>query len=178
MPSTSPLAPDATDDAITFEPTLASPIDADECEWLADDTRTLRRYHGFMLGLSLAVIVAALVLRVRDDQRVEFVFAPGQPWPELCLTKLRLGIDCPGCGLTRCFIHALHGDVARAAAVNPAALALVLLTVVQVPYRVWCLRHPDAIAWTTRDLVLILALPPVLLYGQWAFKMLWRFSAD
>lgn len=156
------------------DPAAAPLVLGDEdLEWL-DDSRTLRRYHGCMLGLSLAVIAAALLLQVREDQRVEFQFAPGRPLPELCMTKLRLGIDCPGCGLTRCFVHALHGDFSRAAAVNPAALLLVLLTVAQVPYRLWSLRHPDGIAWSTRDLVLILALPPVVLYGQWAFKMLWR----
>jgi hypothetical protein len=157
---------------------VSSSAGDDVFDWIAEDSHALRTYHWLMLGLSLAVIVAALLLRVRDDQRVEFVFTPGQPWPELCWTKLRLGIDCPGCGLTRCFVHALHGDLSRAAAVNPAALLLVLLTVVQVPYRLWSLRHPDGIVWSTRDLVLILALPPVLLYGQWAFKMLWRVAAE
>ena len=34
--------------------------------------------------------------------------------PSLCLIKAVTGHECPGCGMTRALMHALHGDLSMA----------------------------------------------------------------
>lgn len=53
--------------------------------------------------------------------------------PESCTLHTRLGIDCPGCGLTRCFIHLAHGDVWTACQLNPVGLGLFAFVAWQLP---------------------------------------------
>lgn len=38
--------------------------------------------------------------------------------PALCLFRLTLGVECPGCGMTRAISAVLHGELARAFAFN------------------------------------------------------------
>lgn len=53
--------------------------------------------------------------------------------PVLCPFRLLTGLPCPGCGLTRAWVFALHGELRQALAANPfvlvtlpAAVALVV----------------------------------------------------
>jgi hypothetical protein len=67
----------------------------------------------------------------------ELVVVPllDQPLPGVCTFKRVAGIGCPGCGLTRCFISAAHGDLAAAWAYNPAGIFLFAATAFQLPFR-------------------------------------------
>jgi hypothetical protein len=49
--------------------------------------------------------------------------------------KRSTGVDCPGCGLSRCFICLAHGRVADAVRHNPWGLVLFVAVVAQLPYR-------------------------------------------
>lgn len=100
---------------------------------------TGRDYHWTMLAISLGVIVLACVLQVRGDQRVQFHWLAGWTLPELCQSKALLGWDCPGCGLTRSFIHLAHGDLAASLQVHRLGWLLALFVLVQIPYRLWAL---------------------------------------
>jgi hypothetical protein len=53
--------------------------------------------------------------------------------PETCTLHTRLGMDCPGCGLTRCFIHLAHGRFALAWGVNPVGILLFIYVGLQIP---------------------------------------------
>lgn len=53
--------------------------------------------------------------------------------PESCTLHTRLGMDCPGCGLTRCFIHLAHGEVSTACQLNPVGLGLFAFVAWQLP---------------------------------------------
>ncbi|MEZ6056852.1 MAG: DUF2752 domain-containing protein [Planctomycetaceae bacterium] len=103
---------------------------------------TLRTLHWTMLGLATLVLVMAASLRVRNDQRVEFFFAPGHPLPEACSAKRTLGLDCPGCGLTRSFVYLMQGDLAASRKVHTFGWLMFLVVLVQYPYRYWALRDP------------------------------------
>jgi hypothetical protein len=56
-----------------------------------------------LLSVAVAVIVLlAIPLSLVDNG------------PSLCLIKAVSGHECPGCGMTRALMHALHGDFTRA----------------------------------------------------------------
>lgn len=114
--------------------------------------------HRAILAVSLGVVAAAFLLRVRPDQRVELLFLPGWPLPETCQSRALLGWECPGCGLTRSFVHLAHGEWPTSLRVHRLGWLLALAVVLQVPYRLIALRSatglplgeraPWAICWT------------------------------
>jgi hypothetical protein len=130
------------------------------------------RYHWVMLGLSVAVIVLACLLSVRGDQRVEFGGLHGWPIPELCQSKAMFGIDCPGCGLTRSFIHLAHGDVTASFQRHRLGWLVALFVVLQIPYRVWAIRSGlsaplgNKLPWAGMWIVVL------LLMANWVVKLI------
>jgi len=66
------------------------------------------------------------------------VFAPGvsAAIPEMCLTKLYSGMDCPGCGMTRAFIRISSGHFAKAWQLNRASFVVYLFIAIQIPWHV------------------------------------------
>ena len=96
--------------------------------------------HWVLLGLSLAVLAAALVLDTRGSRQV--ILPPaGVSLPESCMFHRTTGFDCPGCGLTRCFIAIVHGRWEQAWHFNPAGYAIFALVAFQVPYQLFQLRR-------------------------------------
>ena len=74
------------------------------------------------------------------------VLEPVALWP--CAFHAITGLHCPGCGLTR-MLHALvHGDVARAWAMNP--LAMVALPLLGLMLAQWWLAKPLLPPWLDR----------------------------
>ena len=125
---------------------------------------SLARPHWFILVGSLVVFALALALSVRGEEQV-IVPVAGRPLPGLCGSRMLLGVQCPGCGLTRCFINLAHsisntvlagGDalqgelagatkraagardnLARAWHFNPGGLLLFAAMLAQIPFRSW-----------------------------------------
>lgn len=85
----------------------------------------------WMLGGLFCVTLAA-VMHVGENRGVYF---PGSsaPIPELCTLYSRFGIDCPGCGLTRTFIHMAHGQLGSAWQTNPVGMLVFLFACLQIP---------------------------------------------
>ncbi|QEG40053.1 DUF2752 domain-containing protein [Roseimaritima ulvae] len=89
----------------------------------------------WLVGLT-AVVAAAAMLRFEAPRTVLL------PWsdvalPESCGAQRMLGIDCPGCGLTRSFILTAHGRLGDAFQMHPAGtLAFIVLTLI-IPLRLW-----------------------------------------
>lgn len=134
-------------------------------------------YHGVMLGMALAIIVLAAVLRVRGEEHV-VVPLLGQPLPAVCSLKRISGLDCPGCGLTRSLISLAHGDFAQAWHFNPAGMAVAVVVVIQLPYRLWQLarwkRGLPEFRWRglTNGVILSLA---IALFTQWLARIIASF---
>ncbi len=136
----------------------------------ASDRRT--RDAG-MLWIAVAVLVLSFTLRIRADQRVELPGLSDLPAPEMCGSRLWLGIECPGCGLTRGFIRLASGDWSGAIALNRVAPLLAFAVLAQIPYRLAMLfgwpparrfaesTWPSAFGW-----VLIVAL-----FGNWLLNL-------
>ncbi|WLD14847.1 DUF2752 domain-containing protein [Planctellipticum variicoloris] len=87
------------------------------------------------LWLSMLVILAALVLEVRADQKVALAVFPDSPLPESCTARSLLGIDCLLCGMTRSQIHLAHGRWQEAFTTHRLGWLAALLIAGQIPYR-------------------------------------------
>lgn len=130
--------------------------------------------HRVFFWMSFVVVFLAVVLTVRGEEEV-VVPLLDWPLPGTCTYKTALGIDCPGCGLTRCFISMAHGDLGRAWHFNPAGIFFFLLVASQIPFRgtqLWRLRRgrPEINLGYFRYALLVLALVGLLV--QWAVRML------
>jgi hypothetical protein len=131
--------------------------------------------HAIFLAMALAVIVASFTLGVGNSQKVEL---PGMGWslPSVCQFKNLTGVDCPGCGLSRGFIHLAHGDFVGAWQFNPAAALVFLFVAVQVPYRslqLWRIyRGAPELNWRRVGNVAI-GVIAVALVSQWLVKVAW-----
>jgi Protein of unknown function (DUF2752) len=70
----------------------------------------LRARHRDVLVVSLTAVVMAFVLVEVPGGRVAVRGLTGYPLPPSCFTRTAFGLKCPGCGLTRSFIHLAEGD--------------------------------------------------------------------
>ena len=87
-----------------------------------------------VLVAAVVVLAGASVFGTSSDGRVS------DPWfgirvPNLCALKRTTGYDCPGCGLTRCFIAMGHGQWGRAFQYHPVGTAMFVVVAAQIPYR-------------------------------------------
>jgi hypothetical protein len=83
-------------------------------------TRTV----AFMSGATLLASLA--VLRAAGAVTPAVILLAGRELRWACPFKLWLGVDCPGCGMTRSVVLALGGRWGEAAAYNPGGPLLVL----------------------------------------------------
>jgi hypothetical protein len=126
---------------------------------------------------ALVVIVLAVALEVRPDQRVAFRFWPALALPESCPSRTYLHLECAGCGLTRSFIYLAHGDLAASWSVHRLGWLVALAVVLQIPYRALALKTGSD-APLGRSLPQILGwLLLVLLLVNWLMKLIAGMAA-
>jgi hypothetical protein len=157
-----------SDDSAVIDAQLVRPSTA-EAAGLAS---ARRRNEWSTFWFAVAILAASFLLECGSDGRIRI------PWvevalPGVCWSKRCLGLDCPGCGMTRCFVSLAHGDVAAAAKYHPFGIVLFVLVAVQIPYRLLKLRrlaqgrdpwdHPllDAVLWVVAAGLL----------GQWILRL-------
>lgn len=58
--------------------------------------------------------------------------------PSLCVYRRVLGIECPGCGMTRAFSHFAHGHITQGLAYNK--LAAVAFPLAAGIWAIWAVR--------------------------------------
>jgi hypothetical protein len=95
---------------------------------------TAWQLHLVFLCISSVVVLLAATMSIEGSQ-VCLPGLRGAAVPELCYFRRTLGIDCPGCGLTRSFIALAHGNLARAWHYNPAGILLFPFLAFQIPYQ-------------------------------------------
>jgi hypothetical protein len=129
--------------------------------------------HVVWFFIAVLVVLASVVLTVNQSE----VGIPGLSavLPGLCTFKRTTGLDCPGCGLTRCFISLGHGQIGAAFGFNPVGILLYVFVIIQIPFR---LTQIVRIRWGRRELkwhdfgtwaVMAIAF---LLIGQWVIRSL------
>lgn len=125
---------------------------------------------------SALIIVLSFVLQTPGRERENEVYLPffNSPLPETCATKRFLGIECPGCGMTRSFISISAGDFARAWLFNPTGFLIYGLVAFQIPYRayqIWRLRQGKG-TYHFPYMQAVIATIAVVVMLQWAARLL------
>ena len=153
---------------------------------LATDDRSAERVQGgpetlpqwVFFGISLSVVVAAILLQVRGEEQV-LLPGIGVPLPGTCTFKQYVGAYCPGCGLTRCFVSMGHVQLERAWHFNPVGIAFFAVVAFQIPFRatqLWRLNRGGAeirLGWWGYSTMLLILAALIL---QWMIRMIIRFA--
>jgi hypothetical protein len=84
--------------------------------------------------LSTIVVTIAALMEVRGQTSVAVPLL-GYTLPELCYWRRMFDMDCPGCGLTRCFVSLAHFDLPAAWRYNPTGILMFSVVAWQIPYR-------------------------------------------
>lgn len=130
--------------------------------------------HWILLSLSAAVLVLAVALQVRGEEQV-VIPVIDIPVPGTCSFKAYVGVDCPGCGLTRCFVSVAHGQLGRAWHYNPVGIFFFAVVATQLPFRtlqIWRLRQGLSevrLGWWSYWLLFGVA---IALLVQWVLRMI------
>ncbi|MGH7199928.1 MAG: DUF2752 domain-containing protein [Planctomycetaceae bacterium] len=102
--------------------------------------------HRFLFGLSIVAVALSLAMVVRSDGRVALRGLERYPLPETCGSRQWLGVECPGCGLTRSMIYLAQGRFVDSLRLHRLGWLMALAIVLQIPYRgyaLWSRRpHP------------------------------------
>jgi hypothetical protein len=104
-----------------------------------------RRHHQTVLALALAVVGLSLILSTVDDRRIAFAGLTRFPLPDICQSRIWLRLDCPGCGLTRSFVHFFHGRWSESLRTHRLGWLLAVCTALQIPYRLVALQTPNGL---------------------------------
>lgn len=136
-----------------------------------------RQFHVVWLCLAAGVVLLSTLMQIRNSQQVTVPFTQ-IPLPELCSFRRMTGMDCAGCGMTRCFISLGHGDVLGAWNYNPAGILLYGIVLFQIPFRGWQLWrirrglpevHLSSYGYSG------MVLFAVLMVAQWGIKVVTHF---
>ena len=125
------------------------------------------RRHRAVLALSLAVLMLAFALVEVPGGRVAVRGLIGYPLPPSCASRSLLGIRCPGCGLTRSFIHLAEGDWRASWRCHRLGGLLAAVVIFQIPYRLLAMRRPGRALIAARWQVVLGAALVALLIANW-----------
>ena len=101
------------------------------CPQWSSNSPPQRLSYWLWLAGSFAVLLLSWIMSIGDGRQVVL---PGVGvLPEICTLHTRFGVDCPGCGLTRSFIHLAHGNLRAAWTLNPIGLLLFVFVASQIP---------------------------------------------
>jgi hypothetical protein len=109
--------------------------------------------HASMSARDLRIVGAAMLGVAAVRPLLPFEFVP--PCPLRTIT----GIPCPLCGMTRGVTALVHGDIARAAVLNPGSFLVVGLAVLLL------------VQWRMRRVVVPIWLIVTLLVALWTWQL-------
>ena len=140
-------------------------------------TEALVRRHREMLWIASIVVVLALLFQVRADDKVIVTGMDGLPLPPSCASQSLFGVKCPGCGLTRSFVHLAHGNWTDSLASHRLGWLLATMLLLQFPYRIVALRQAGHSPLGTRFPQIIGYLLIAALIGNWLLEMIHEVGA-
>jgi preprotein translocase subunit SecG len=110
----------------------------------SSDALLKKRYltpHLIVLFICLAILIGALMLSP-SDTREGHLSIGSLTLPETCTFKKLTGLPCPGCGLTRSMVAAVHGDVKQSLHHHRIGLLTLLYVLLQFVYRIGAIAAP------------------------------------
>lgn len=129
-------------------------------------------HHLFHAAFFSAVLMIAAFSSVHFGRVTLF----GYTIPSLCMFHNITGFDCPGCGITRSFIYALHGQWYNSYLMHIWGIPLAAIVAFQVPYHLWRATgggipkfHPTFTRWLRKFVIISILLP-------WAIKTVWTLA--
>jgi hypothetical protein len=128
--------------------------------------------HRCLLGAALVVVILSFALEVQPGERVALSGLPNFPLPHACYSRTLFGVKCPGCGLTRSFVHLAHGDWQASWQVHQLGWLLAVIVLFQVPYRIALLVGSERWAFSPRFLAWFSTGVIGLLLANWVWQVL------
>jgi Protein of unknown function (DUF2752) len=125
-----------------------------------------------MLGIACLVFAASFLLEVEQGTEVALAGMPQLVMPPLCMAREWFGVRCPGCGLTRSFIHLAHGRFESSWQAHRLGWLLAVALLVQIPYRIHVLCKPHRQLVSTKFSVRFRLCLIGLLIGNWLVEIL------
>ncbi len=98
--------------------------------------------HLAVFVICLGILAGAFILRPPSDE-VSSIQLFGIPLPGLCVFRSVTGIPCPGCGLARSMVTAVHGGVIRSLEYHRLGFIILAYVFVQFIYRGSVLVFPN-----------------------------------
>jgi hypothetical protein len=98
--------------------------------------------HLVVFCICLAILAGTLILTPPTDD-VPSIQLFHIPLPGICAFRSVTGIPCPGCGLARSMVSALHGGVAKSLEYHRLGIIVLAYVIVQFIYRGSVLVSPD-----------------------------------
>jgi hypothetical protein len=98
--------------------------------------------HLAVFVICSGILAGALILSPASDE-VPSIQLWGTPLPGLCVFRCVTGIPCPGCGLARSVVAAIHGGVGNSLEYHRLGLVILLYVFLQFIYRGAVLVFPN-----------------------------------
>ena len=135
---------------------------------------SVRSRHREMLAIATLAIIGSFVLGVgAEGERVHLRALSSYPLPKTCLSREFFGVRCPGCGLTRSFIHLAHGEWYQSIQKHRLGWMMFLATVVQLPYRALALWGKNGNVVPVRYAKAFGNVLIALLLANWVIEFFW-----
>lgn len=142
-------------------------LDADDTPGPPAPVALRVRRHREMLAVSLIVLVLAFAMVELPGGRVAVRGLTAYPLPPSCATRSLMGVRCPGCGLTRSFIHLAEGDWRASWQSHRLGWLMAASVLFQLPYRLLALRRRGTSPIPARWLAVLSGVLIALLIINW-----------
>jgi len=86
----------------------------------------------------------------------------------ICVFKATYGIPCPGCGMTRAYIHFFYGDIKGAFNYHPLFLMTIVLVII------WIFKDTGIISKIYKNKLFWISIA-IVFFGVWAVRMFKMF---
>lgn len=153
----------------TTPPDRREPTAWDAPQWPVDHGlgRPAAGRHREVLAMSMIALVLSFAMVEIPGGRVALRGFRSHPLPPSCASRSLFGVQCPGCGLTRSFIHLAEGDWRASWRAHRLGWLMAAVVVFQVPYRLLALRRPDRPVLPKRSAATIAGILIFLLIANW-----------
>lgn len=136
--------------------------------------RSIRLASIWILGAGTFFLISIILTPSDDHPNGIVVAGTSLQLPALCQFKRHFGFDCPGCGLTRSFIHTARFRWAEAWSFHPIGAIAGTLLAISIPHRLWQIyrwKTGQSVRSTQRFEIFLAVSLAVLTYLRWLTRL-------